>query len=42
VGTVALLPARNVLREVTITGKKTALQVGEDKKVFSVNQSLTS
>ncbi|MVM31791.1 TonB-dependent receptor [Spirosoma sp. HMF4905] len=42
VGLIALQLARHVLSEVTIIGKKAALQIGEDKKVFSVNQSLIS
>lgn len=32
----------NVLSEVTVTGQKAAMQMGIDKKVFSVDQSLVS
>jgi outer membrane receptor protein involved in Fe transport len=32
----------NVLSEVTVTGQKAAMQLGIDKKVFSVDQSLVS
>ena len=32
----------NLLNEVTVTGQKTAMQLGIDKKIFSVDQSLVS
>ena len=32
----------NMLSEVTVTAKKSALQISDDKKVFAVNQSLVS
>jgi len=42
-GTIKMKAAKgNVLSEVTITGQKSPIQLGIDKKVFSVDQSLVS
>ena len=42
-GTIKMKPAKgNVLSEVTITGQKSPIQLGIDKKVFAVDQSLVS
>ena len=42
-GTIKMKPAKgNTLNEVTVTAPKTSMQMGIDKKVFSVDQSLVS
>jgi outer membrane receptor protein involved in Fe transport len=42
-GTIKMKPAKgNLLNEVTVTAPKTTMQMGIDKKVFSVDQSLVS
>jgi outer membrane receptor protein involved in Fe transport len=42
-GTIRMRPAKGMaLNEVVITGQKSAMQLGIDKKVFSVDQSLVS
>ena len=42
-GSIKMHPAKgNVLSEVTVTGKKSPIQLGIDKKVFAVDQSIVS
>ena len=42
-GTLTMTTSKSgILKEVAITAKKQALQIADDKKVFSVNQSLVS
>lgn len=42
-GTIKMKPGKgNVLNEVTVTGQKPTMQMGIDKKIFSVDQSLVS